>query len=271
LWIVDPGGRCLHLFDMKHHQYRKVTHVGKDPWLSPVGICAGPTGSMFVCDSEQGEIYRLSDETGGYYETIRVPEILQRPVAVHYDPANRELYIVDTGAHDIKVVGLDGTVHRIIGKRGSAAGEFNFPLAIAVDGSNIWVVDTGNHRVQALTKSGEPLMTIGRAGDAPGDMALPKGIALDSDGNIYVVDDRFKNVQIFDRFGQLLLYIGQEGNGPGEFWLPAGITIDNNDRIWICDLYNRRVQVFDYKSPSNSDGRSERFDRLPSMKLQTKR
>ncbi len=56
LWIVDPGGRCLHLFDMKHHQYRKVTHVGKDPWLSPVGICAGPAGSMFVCDSEYGEI-----------------------------------------------------------------------------------------------------------------------------------------------------------------------------------------------------------------------
>lgn len=257
LWVADPGGRCLHFFDLKNRQYKKILKAGKSVLLSPVGLCAGPRNSIYVCDSDMAGLYRISDQSGEFISELRLPEQIQRPVAVHFDEKEMEIYIVDSGAHDIKVVALDGTLKRIIGQRGNGPGEFNFPLAIAQDDDMIWIVDTGNYRIQGLKRTGEPVAMFGHAGDGPGDFALPKSIAVDSDGNLYVVDGRFENMQIFDQTGTLLLYVGREGHGSGEFWLPSGITIDAKDRIWVCDSYNKRLQVFDYLGLAARQGRSE--------------
>ncbi len=246
VWVADPGGRCLHLFDLHSRSYVQIDRAGESRLLSPVGLCLGPEDSIFLCDAEEVAIYRLSERTGALLDGLRLTDEVQRPVALSYDEARGELFVVDARAHDVKVLDRDGRLLRIIGQRGVGQGEFNYPCDIALDGDTVWIADAGNHRVQALGRFGEPLAAFGQAGDAPGDLALPKGIALDSDGHVYVVDARFENVQVFDRSGKLLLFFGAEGTGPGEFWLPAGIFIDANDRIWVCDAYNRRVQVFDY-------------------------
>lgn len=253
VWIADPGGRCLHRFDLVDRTYEKITTIDGQPVFTPVGVCLGPPGSILVCDSEAVAIHRLSISNGASLGSLRLPEDVLRPTAAAYDPAHDELFVVDVSAHDVKVLGLDGSLRRLIGRRGNRAGEFNFPTAIAVLGDDIWVVDTGNNRVQRLTRLGQPVGIIGKAGDAPGDLALPRDLAFDSDGNLYVVDARFENVQVFDRAGRLLLFFGEEGHGPGEFWLPGGIHIDAQDRIWICDSYNGRVQVFDYLRPEPRD------------------
>lgn len=244
LWVADPGGRCLHVFDLAARTYKKIQRAGKAMLLGPVGLCLGPEDTIYVCDSEAVAIHRFSQGTGEFINSLRVGEDLLRPTAIHYKGG--ELYVVDVQAHNIKVLDSDGRLRRTIGRRGSKPGEFNFPSNITIAGDRIWIVDSGNHRVQALTGTGQPVLTIGKAGDAPGDLALPKGIALDREGHVYVVDGRFENVQIFDQQGRLLLFFGEEGTGPGEFWLPAGIFVDGNDRLWICDSYNGRIQVFDY-------------------------
>ena len=245
VWVADAGGRCLHLFDLQGRSYRKIVRVGNEPLLSPSDLCLGPGETLFVCDSEAAMIYQLSERNGTFVQVVRSTEDLKRPVALHYDPERGELFVVDVAAHHIKVLSLDGRLKRVIGRRGSQRGEFNFPCDIADDGTSLWIADAGNQRVQRVTYAGDPINAFGEAGDTPGRMALPKGIAADCAGNVYVVDARFENVQIFDPTGELLLVIGEEGIGPGQFWLPAGIFIDPNDRIWICDSYNRRIQVFD--------------------------
>jgi DNA-binding beta-propeller fold protein YncE len=256
LSVADPGGRCLHQFDLTDRVYRKISRAGEVRLLSPVSICAGPDGSIYVCDSEAAAIHRFEDASGKWLETLDLPEAVVRPAAVTYAALNRVLYVADVKAHDVKVLGVDGALRRTIGRRGAARGEFNFPTDLHHDGERLWVADTGNQRVQGLNPEGQTVVILGsgRVGDAPGDLAMPKGIAVDGDGNVYVVDARFENVQIFDRDGRLLLFFGSEGTGPGQFWLPAGIGIDPNDRIWISDTYNRRIQVFDYIS---SRGRSK--------------
>ncbi len=244
LWIADPGGRCVHVFDLLKRAYIKITRADDEPFLSPVSVTLGPGGSLFICDSENIGIHRFDDTTAEHIETLRLPEDLRRPVAIHYDPPSRELYVVDVVAHDIKVLNPDANLLRIIGRRGEKPGEFNFPSGVTLDRDRLWVVDSGNHRVQSVTPHGKPISAFGRAGDAPGDLALPKAIAADRDGNLYVVDARFENVQIFDPDGRLLMVFGHEGTAPGEFWLPGGVFVDMADRIWVCDAYNRRVQAF---------------------------
>jgi len=245
VWIADPGGRCLHLFDLHNREYKKMTHAGGERMLSPSGLCVGPGETIFVCDAEAASIHQLSEHTGALERSLHLADHLKRPVALCYDHSAEHLFVVDVAAHNVTVLGLDGRLIRVIGRRGSGAGQFNFPCGIANDGEIIWIADAGNQRVQGLSHVGDPVVTFGRAGDTPGRMALPKAVATDSDGHVYVLDARFENVQIFDRAGNLLLVIGEEGTGPGQFWLPAGIFVDPNDRIWICDMYNRRVQVFD--------------------------
>lgn len=249
-WIADPGGRCLHLFDLQRRSYRRVTTAGDSPLLSPVGVCLGPDDSIFACDSEAVAIHQFSARDGRWLRTLRLPEEILRPVALGYDETADELFVVDVNAHDVKVLRGDGALLRIIGRRGVGAGDFNYPSALSLTKDRLWIADTGNHRVQAVTRLGEPLATIGQVGDAPGDLAFPKGVAVDPDGQVYVVDARFENVQVFDAQGNLLLYFGEEGTGPGEFWLPGGIFIEPSGRVWVCDAYNHRVQVFQYVGES---------------------
>ncbi len=253
LFVSDPGGRCLHLFDLEQRRHRRILGPDQSPLLTPVDLCLGPDGSVFVCDSEAVAIHRYDAATGRWLESLRVPDELMRPAALAYDFERDELLVADSAGHDIKVLDRQGRLLRIIGRRGAAPGEFNFPCGIALAGQTLWVADAGNHRVQGLDLRGEPKAVFGHAGDAPGDLALPKDVAVDSDGHVYVVDARFENVQVFDEQGRLLLFFGQEGSGPGEFWLPGGIFIDANDRIWICDTYNGRLQVFEYLKLEQSD------------------
>ncbi len=250
LWVADPGGRCLHLFDLARRTYRRIEGPRAAPLLTPVDLCLGPDRSIYVCDSEAAAIHRFESHTGRLLESLRVPSELRRPAALIYDDSAGALFVVDAAGHDIKVLDRSGRLLRLIGRRGAAPGEFNFPCGIAAAGDLLWVADAGNHRIQGLKRSGEPVAQFGRAGDAPGDLALPKDVAADSAGHLYVVDARFENVQVFDTAGRLLLFFGEEGSGPGQFWLPGGISIDADDRIWICDTYNRRVQVFQYVGPA---------------------
>ncbi|MFQ5591581.1 MAG: 6-bladed beta-propeller [Phycisphaerae bacterium] len=246
VWIADPGGRCLHLFDLEHREYRRIDKIGDSRLVSPVGLSLGPGDSIYVCDSDNTAVYHISGVTGAQLKPLRVSPDIGRPAAVAYDSSSDELYVVDVTAHDVKVLDRNGRVRRIIGRRGNGPGDFNFPCDVVVDADMVWVVDAGNNRVQGLKRDGSPVVAFGQAGDAPGDLALPKGIATDNDGHVYVVDGRFENIQVFDRNGRLLLVFGEEGIGPGAFWLPGGIFIDHGNRVWVCDAYNRRVQVFEY-------------------------
>lgn len=253
VWVADPGGRCLHGFDLEKRVYRKVDQVGEAALLTPVHVSPGPAGSLYLCDSEAVAVHRLRDTDGTWIESLRLPEDLVRPAAVAFDGEQNDLFVADVSAHDVKVLARDGSLLRILGRRGTEPGEFNYPTNVELHDGFLWVVDTGNYRVQKLTRAGEPVWSIGGAGDAPGDLAMPKGLAFDVDGHLYVVDGRFENVQVFDMSGRLLLVFGQEGTQPGEFWLPAGMFIDTENRIWICDSYNRRLQVMRYLPANDTD------------------
>ncbi|MEK6674891.1 MAG: hypothetical protein AABZ47_04460 [Planctomycetota bacterium] len=246
VWIADPGGRCLHLFDLQRREYKKIQRIGGSPLLSPVGLCLGSGESIYLCDSEALAIHRLSSRDGAWIETLRLPDELLRPAAVFYDDAKQVLWVVDVLGHDLKVLDPDGSLLKIVGRRGTKPGEFNFPCDLAMGNGVLWIADAGNHRVQAITPEGEPVAAFGQVGDASGDLAFPKSVSVDPDGHVWVLDGRFENVQVFDPSGRLLLFFGEEGHQPGQFWLPGDLFFEATGRLWICDSYNKRVQVFQY-------------------------
>ncbi len=253
LAVADSGGGAVHVLDLEQR-----THVVIRGWAdqpadqaqiqrlgSPMGV-AWAGGRLLVTDAERGEVIEF-DADGEYRRRFGGAELV-RPVGLAWEAERGRLYVVDGGAHCVRVFDSSGSLVETIGRRGPGAGEFNFPSHICVRDGRLAVADSGNFRVQLLDSDGRCLGIIGQQGDGAGDLSLPKGVAFDSAGHIYVVDARFENVQIFDHSGRLLLAFGEEGGGVGRFSLPAGLAIDQQDRIWVADSGNKRVCVLDYLS-----------------------
>lgn len=239
--IIDQGNNSvMYLQSDKGDFY----NLSKTTFPSPTGICAGSENQIYFTDSYLNKIFmgNISDKK---FKILNDSMTLKRPTGIAFVQERKEIWVVETMAHHITVMNLNGMVLRTYGSRGTSPGEFNFPTFIWIDTNGlVYIVDSMNFRIQIMNLDGEIIFYFGETGDATGYFARPKGIATDSYGHIYVVDALFHTVQIFDRDGQFLSNFGQQGREPGQFWLPVGIYIDAYDRIYVADSYNARIQVF---------------------------
>jgi DNA-binding beta-propeller fold protein YncE len=243
LAVADGAGAAVHIIDLEERTHRFVTGWGDEHFNVPLGI-AWAGSRLFVTDARRHEVIEL-DAKGRFCGRFGA-DVLKRPVGIAFVAKRNQLYVVDGGAHQIKVFDLTGRFVTTVGRPGVGPGEFNYPSHISCAGSKLVVADSGSFRVQWLDLDGQHIRTVGHKGDGAGDFSLPKGVAVDSEGHLYVVDAQFENIQVFNSEGRLLMAFGEEGRKPGQFWLPAGLAIDEQDRIWVADSGNRRIQVFAY-------------------------
>jgi DNA-binding beta-propeller fold protein YncE len=112
------------------------------------------------------------------------PDTFDRPTAVAFDPATREVVVSD-GYNHARVARFspDGHFRSAFGERGAGDGELRTPHGIAVDADGrIYVADRENARVQIFDRSGKVVAIwnsslVGR----------PWAVAI-ADGFVYVVD-----------------------------------------------------------------------------------
>ncbi|OXA53067.1 E3 ubiquitin-protein ligase TRIM71 [Folsomia candida] len=152
-----------------------------------------------------------------------------------------QLWIGDRVNHKLIVYKLDGTVDFFVGCRGTGAGKFFRPTALAYDvnSDRIFVSDKDNHRIQILNaKDGTFLATFGRKGELPGQFQMPWGVAVSPDGSkIAVADTRNHRIQFFDAAGNYL----QEFPIPGPSY-PRGLAFNlTGDALFISDFNLHKV------------------------------
>ncbi len=152
------------------------------------------------------------------------------------------------------------------GVPGNAAGQFNFPRAVAIDSEGrIFVADSGNNRIQVFGADGTFLRqwgsmckldtTEGCIGSGDGQFNEPWGIAVGQDGSVYVADTWNHRIQRFTSEGQFIGKWGTFGSTGGElgqealFYGPRSLAIGRDGNLYVVDTGNKRVQVF---SPSGS-------------------
>lgn len=251
IFVADPEAGCVHRYDLKKGRYDCLAAESRATKIRAVGLAVVADEWLVVADSRAGQLYRanVDDE---FLSTFSVSVQLNQPTGVFWKSDTQRLLVTDTARQSVLELDSLGNLKRVIGERGSAPGQFNFPTYLWVDDRNeLLVTDSLNFRLQRFDADGRFLSTFGENGDLHGDFSRPKGIATDQFGHVYVIDAMMHAMQIFDRDGRFLLAIGEQGQGAGEFWLPNGIFVTRDNTIFVADAYNRRVQVFRYVGPES--------------------
>jgi len=239
LYMVFQNVAALVEIDPENKTF-KLHRCEDYPMVYPVSLCNGGE-AIFITDPEAKAVYRFAR---GRISRI-ISDGLVRPTGITALPAEKRLYIIDTGDHRLKIFDYEGRLVRTVPDADDSTSFFHYPTFAAATDKEIFVNDGLNYLIREFDPEGRQIMSFGKEGDGPGCFARPKGLAVDSDGHIYVVDNMFDNVQVFDNEGRLLLVIGSTGREKGQFWSPAGIDIVN-DTIYVADMFNNRIQLLQY-------------------------
>lgn len=246
VWVTDPGSGKVHVFDLARREVTYWENAGKQPLVSPMGICWEEKRELvYVSDSVLRKVFVYSSK-GEFLGSREPPGGYARPTGVGVDGGGN-LYVADAIAGKVIVFSSDGEYLHSIGSFLCPSTEFNRPSNLALDNrGNLFVVDSLNFRIEVISPDRKSSKSIGIIGDSPGSFARPRGVAIDSEGHVYVSDAAFDNIQVFDQEGGLLLYLGKAGRAPGEFNLPAALYFDSENHLYVVDALNRRIQVFKY-------------------------
>ncbi|WP_169787093.1 RHS repeat-associated core domain-containing protein [Hyalangium minutum] len=191
--------------------------------LSPEGIAVGRDGSLFIVDSANHRIRKVS-------------------------PAGTITTVAGTG-----VPGYSGD-------GGSATqAQFRSPQDIAVDAeNNLFIVDTGNFSIRKVNSQGIITTVVGTGNrgysgnGGPATQARlygPQGIALGSDGSLFIADDH--RIRKVGPDGVITTAVGKCASGfsgdggsatQARLNLPQKIALDSAGNLWIADTGNHRVR-----------------------------
>lgn len=213
----------------------------EEGFKAPFALDMGPQERLVALDSEEGAIWRSSDE-GRPMEKIDLSGLGlfgPRDLAVG---SGGEIYVVDTGGSRLVKLDAAGKFITAWGTRGPAPGQFVEPSGVAIDGEgNVLVADASNGRVQKFDPAGKLLALWPITGQGGADGSR---IAVAPDGRIFVTDSHNNRVLELNADGQVVRIWGRGGIKDGEFRLPTGIAVDAQGNVYVADTGNHRVQKF---------------------------
>jgi len=260
---VDNTGN-LFVADGNNHTIRKVTPAGETSTLaglagawgtadgvgdaarfnSPQGVAVDVDGNVFVADTENNRIRKISavgvvttyaGSSPGFFDGPCIDARFDHPTGVTVDNAGN-VYVADSNNLKVRKISTEGAVTTL-------ATLWASPKAVAVDNSgNVLVACT--HVVFRVTPLGEISALVGETGavrDGLGDRAgvgNADGIAVDTDGNVYVSDsDAIRHI---GATGLVRTVLGNEAQGATAFGSGGetragliGVAADPGGRVYV--------------------------------------
>jgi DNA-binding beta-propeller fold protein YncE len=244
--IAIDASNNVYVADASNHCIRKITPAREVSTLAGNGISGFADGA--ATDAQFKTPTSLTvDATGNVY------------VADSYNNRIRKISQVAGGTYEVSTVAGDGTAGLVEGPGPTA--RFNLPEGIAIDASgNIYVGDRGNVRVRKITPAGDVSTLAGSSNwtftDGPASIArfaTPCGVSVDAAGNVYVADygnNRIRKINpSANGTGVVGTLAGNYGwglvNGPAplaQFHFPFGIAIDATGTLYVADAGNNCIR-----------------------------
>lgn len=237
---------------------------------SPEGICWDPTGNLFVADTMNMCIRRISTDgvvttvaggKAGYVDGLGTEAQFRWPTSVDADSAGN-LVVADLNNGRIRSLGVDGAVRTLAGIGGygyvdgpAKVAQFHDPIGVVFDGAgNVLIADSTNHVVRHLSVAGQVTTWAGSGEmghrDGPGTTAqffYPQGLALHPDGTLYVADWTW--IRKVTPAGEVSTVAGDSAagfmDGPGaqaRFRRAFGIAVDEDGTLYVADRDNAALR-----------------------------
>ena len=241
--------------------------VGVGQFNKPRSVAVDLQDDLYVVDMT-GRVQKFSSN-GLFLLSWQMPQTdLGKPKGMGRDRQGNIL-VIEPHYQRINLFSPAGGLLAQWGRRGTNAGQFMLPRAVAVNSRDeILVSEYGPaERVQrfapARGQTGfEPapppgqsianlapaprfLDAFGAPGTEPGEFNRPEGLCVDAQDRIYVADSCNHRIQVFSAHGKLLRVYGKAGTGRGELSYPYDICVDAAGRQYVSEFGNSRIQVFD--------------------------
>jgi hypothetical protein len=236
-------------------------------FLNPVGVAAGPDGTVYIADGPAHRIRKLSQHQVSTVAGSGAPTSLDGagpaatfnfPRAIAYSAALNGFVIAEQNGRRIRLLTPDGNVTTIAGT-GVAGGTdgagtvatFNGPTAVAVDAAGaIYIGEFTGRKIRKITLTGpDPRLASsytvstwagsGVSGNADGVGTAAQfksiyGLAAEPDGTLYAADPEGFRIRRISPAREVVTIAGGDipgsvdGNGlTGRFVGPAGIVLLN--------------------------------------------
>ncbi|RKR81618.1 NHL repeat-containing protein [Mucilaginibacter gracilis] len=234
---------------------------------NPVGICTDAQGNMYVADSFNSVIRKITSAgvvttfagtgTSGYLDGPAATAQFYSPRGVAVD-AQGNVYVADLGNNMIRKITAAGVVSTLAGRytvgyvnaTGTAAA-FHSPTGVAVDAQgNVYVADRDNHVIRKVTSAGvvTTLAGYGSPGqlDQTGTAAYfntPTSLYIDAQGNLYVTDSNNYSIRkVVTSTGVVTTVVGNYVLKTGVF-APSGVCMDTKGDFFISDPTGRVFEI----------------------------
>ncbi len=299
--VMDASGN-LYIYDSLNARIRKVNAQGIITTIAGTGIsgtdgdngpaakahiestnaklAVDPSGNLYLTSPNTGTIRRITpDGTISTYAGNGHPHSGDNVPATQAGlglgsgqivcDAAGNLYIVESGANQIRIVSTTGTISTIAGTGAvgaangpAASATFNLPQGIALDPSgNIYIGDYNNGQVREI--SGGMVTSIAGVKDAFGfsgdggpplkaEFELPTGVAFDGNGNIDIVDSGNFRIRTVNPGTNTISTIAGNGkfrdtpNGipatSAYLFAPKQISFDPKGNMLIADSNNYKLR-----------------------------
>jgi sugar lactone lactonase YvrE len=296
--VASDAAGNIYVADTGNHVIRLITAAGEVKTLaglpgtrgnidgagaearfnSPSGIAVASDGSIYVADSKNRTIRKISaagvvttiageaTDSGLSSDGVGLAARFVEPAGLAIDPAGN-LYIADRGAHVIRKMTTGREVSTIAGNPfyyGSVDGtgavaRFSSPEGIAVDSAGkLYVADSSNCTIRKIIGN-EVTTFAGAAGEAylvnglgpQARFGFPSGITVDATGNVYVVDRGNSSLRQITPAGQVTTIISGYSYSSSEIdgdvsaarlAGPIGITVATDGSLYIADTANHSIR-----------------------------
>ena len=243
---------------------------------SPYGIAVDGDGNVFVADSENHALRKVSrggavttlagSGQAGFADGVGTAARFHEPWGIAIS-AQGTLLVADYMNHCIRQVDpVDGTVTTLVGKgteKGLKDGQgtssrFNEPCGVALDGAgNLIVADLGNDCIRKVTTAYVVTTLAGCAGQegfADGEAAAarfhgPQAVAVDGNSNILVADQHNNRIRMISGANARVTTVagstdaGDIDGTSARFNRPIALVLDQGGRLLVKELNVRRLRV----------------------------
>jgi streptogramin lyase len=248
----------------------------------PSGICRGPDGSLYICDTANGRIRQLKPDGQiitlvGVGGTSTCEPLPKEPYEVRLDRVGN-LFWVERLNHCVRRRDHESGIITMIAGNGTPGfsgdggpadqAQLNEPHSIGFDKTgDLYICDVKNHRIRKVDMKAHIISTFSGNGErkptpdgAPitgTPLSGPRALDFDAAGNLWLALREGNAVLKLDLAKGIIQHVagtGQKGftgdGGPAKEATmngPKGIAVAPNGNVYIADTENHAIRMIDAK------------------------